>query len=103
MIQHDFRLFRLTAGRYVEVEVGAEGFWFSELQLSLGKWSGRYMGVDTQWLRWFDQFHELIPTEQERAKQAEQRAQQAEQQVQQAGQRAERLAAQLRALGIEPE
>ena len=45
MIQHDFRLFRLTAGRYVEVEVGAEGFWFPELQLSLGKWSGRYMGI----------------------------------------------------------
>jgi Uma2 family endonuclease len=114
---NNFRLFQLTDGRYTEVEVGDRGFWFPELQLSLAKWYGSYFGVEAQWLRWFDRQHQLIPTDRERADRASQQAQQesqradrASQQAQQESQRAdraaekaERLAAQLRALGIEPD
>jgi Uma2 family endonuclease len=106
---NNFRLFQLTDGRYVEAEIGTQGFWFPELQLSLGKWSGKYFGIETQWLRWFDRFQQKIPTDHEQAKQAkqlavqaDQRAEQSEQRAEEADQRAERLAAQLRALGIEP-
>jgi Uma2 family endonuclease len=127
----DFRLFQLTNNRYLEREIGPQGFWFPELQLSLRKWSGQYFGVDTMWLRWFDRFQQKIPTGYEQAEQeaqrAEQEAQRAEQESQRAeqesqraeqesqraeqesqradlaDQRAERLAAQLRSLGIEPD
>jgi Uma2 family endonuclease len=69
------------------------------------------------WLRWWDQTGNLLLTGDERAvrsdaiadqerlakQQAEQRQQQAEQRQQQAEQKSERLAAKLRALGIDPD
>jgi len=69
------------------------------------------------WLRWWDQFGNLLLTGDERAlqaeaiadqerlakQQAEQKQQQAEQKQQQAEQKAEQLAAKLRALGIDPD
>jgi Uma2 family endonuclease len=50
-----------------------------------------------------EQERERAEQERERAEQADQRAEQADQRAEQADQRAERLAAQLRALGIEPD
>lgn len=61
-------------------------FWIPELELGLGMWRGRYQNVEQPWLRWYDGTLNwvLTSTEQER-------------------QRAERLIAQLRALGVEPD
>lgn len=84
-----FRLFCLQRNKYQETEVPADGFWFPELDLGLGLWSGQYNGVDGQWLRWYDESHQWIPTNQEKATQEFQRS--------------ERLAAKLRELGIDPE
>jgi hypothetical protein len=66
----------------------------SELGLCL--WDGVYEGKRDVWLRWCNAGGEMIPTGAERAEQ-ERLAKEA------ALQRAERLAAQLRALGFEPE
>lgn len=63
--------------------------WLSEVGLGLTLWSGTYEDREDQWLRWCYQDGTLVPTGSERAARAEARA--------------ERLAAQLRALGIEPE
>jgi hypothetical protein len=61
--------------------------------MGLGLWKGEYQGINRLWLRWYDsdQNWMLTPTEQ------------AAQRVAQEAQWADRLAAQLRALGIEPD
>jgi hypothetical protein len=73
-------------------------------------WQGVYEGLLQTWLRWCDRDGVVIPTGAERAahecqrsEAAEQRAEAAEQRAEQERQRAERLAAQLRALDIEPQ
>ncbi|MFN0119995.1 MAG: Uma2 family endonuclease [Blastocatellia bacterium] len=64
--------------------------------LSLVLWQGVFEDKEDTWLRWCDHEGNLILTGQERAGKEAERADLAEQ-------RAERLAAQLRALGIDPE
>lgn len=80
------------------------------LGVELGMWHGTYMNITQNWLRWWDEQGNLLPTSEERAEQerqrAEQESQRAEQERQRAErerQRAERLAEQLRKLGIQPE
>jgi Uma2 family endonuclease len=72
------RAFALQRGKYVSVDPG----WFEEVGLGLTLWPGSFEGVQQTWLRWCDRDGQVIPTGEERA---------------------ERLAAQLRALGIAPE
>ena len=74
-----FRLFQLAGIRYQEVNLLDKRFWFEELELGLGIWSGRYEGADGLWLRWYDSDNQWIPTEKEEAVQQRQRAE-AEQQ-----------------------
>ncbi|MCL4870047.1 MAG: Uma2 family endonuclease [Anaerolineae bacterium] len=84
--------------------------WFPELGLGLQLWTGEYRGVTNEWLRWCDKDGNLLMTaselrakEQERADREEKRAEQEQKRADEERQRVERLAAQLRALGIEPE
>jgi Uma2 family endonuclease len=119
-----FRLFRLVATRYEEVALADRRYWFTELELGLGVWQGRYNEVEGEWLRWYDAAGNWLATAAERAEQADQRAEQAAQRAAQAiqlaeqeaqraaqaiqlaeqeAQRADRLAAQLKALGINPD
>jgi Uma2 family endonuclease len=91
---NQFRLFGLQFNQYVELTLSSQGFWFNDLELGLGVWSGVYENVEGQWLRWYDRSGAWVPTNQERVVLSEQRAENAEQ-------RAERLAAKLRELGIE--
>jgi Uma2 family endonuclease len=100
---NNFRLFQLLNSRYTEVTLANSGFWFPELQMTLGKWTGQYGGINNQWLRWFDRSHQLIPTAQEKADLESQRADMADRRADTADRKAERLAAQLRLLGIEPD
>src|SRR5262249_53382869 len=97
--------------------------WLAEVGMGLTLWEGVFEGKKALWLRWCDANGQVIPTgleraeqalqqaeqehqraeqAQQQAEQAQQQAEQAQQQAEQAQQRAERLAAQLRALGIEP-
>ncbi len=75
--QQRFRLFQLEGGRYRELGLPERRFWFERLGLGLGVWSGRFAGVTGQWLRWYDEAGEWIPTPEEQAEQERQRAEQA--------------------------
>jgi Uma2 family endonuclease len=98
----EFRLFRLVATRYEEVQVTHQKYWFEELNLGLGIFPATYAGYEGQWLRWYDGAGQPIPTDLERANQSRQLAEQESQRAEQESQRADRLAARLRALGIDP-
>jgi Uma2 family endonuclease len=83
------RVFGLQNGCYQPVALTGARFWFEELQLGLGVWSGSYQGAAGEWLRWYDAAGAWIPTEVEARRSAEQQAQiaavargKAEQQVQ---------------------
>ncbi|MEH1914975.1 Uma2 family endonuclease [Nostoc sp.] len=69
--------------------------WLTEVELDLCLWEGAYEGKRDVWLRWCDTEGNVIPTGAERAEQEREAKETALQRV-------ERLAAQLRALGIEP-
>jgi hypothetical protein len=99
-------IYALREGTYEKVEGG----WLQRVGLGLKLWRGNYEGIEEEWLRWCNQEGEIILTgaeqaeqERQRVEQEHQRAEQEHQRAEQEHQRAERLAAQLRALGIEPE
>jgi hypothetical protein len=71
----------------VEQIISGQGFWFDDLQLGLGVWTGAYEDVEGQWLCWYDAAGNWVPSKQERILKAEQRA--------------DLLAAKLRELGID--
>ncbi|MCI0638825.1 MAG: Uma2 family endonuclease [Gemmataceae bacterium] len=73
-----------------------KGTWLPEVGLELTIWHGKFEGLTCDWLRWCDERGEVIPTGEEIARQENHRAEQEKQ-------RADRLAAQLRALGVEPQ
>jgi hypothetical protein len=80
------RAFELVGKRYRPIEPG----WLPDVELGLTLWQGHYHGFDDTWLRWCDQEGQVIPTGIELAMRLQ-------------AERAERLRAQLRALGAEPE
>ena len=94
-----------------------ERLWLADVGLGVTLWEGVYEGVRATWLRWCDDQGQVIPTgaelveqerqraeqEHQRAEQERQRAEQERQRAEQERQRAERLAARLRALGIDPD
>jgi hypothetical protein len=69
---------------------------FPALGLGLVVWEGTYEGCTSRWIRWVDAAGVLLPTGAEAAARATERAVQATE-------RAERLAARLRALGVDPD
>lgn len=86
-----------SSGRYQLQSAGANGrYWIAELNLFLGVWRGMRDNRDSYWLRWWDEAGQLLLWGFELASQERNRAEQERQ-------RAERLLAQLRAAGIEPE
>jgi hypothetical protein len=87
-------VYRLNeAGQYKLRAADAEGRCWIE---ALGGWQGTRENRTGYWLRWWTEAGELLPWGKEQAEQERQRAEQE-------CQRAERLAAQLRAAGIDPE
>jgi hypothetical protein len=125
------RVFSLKNNRYREQLLSTSRFWIPELELGLGLWLGSYQGCHRLWLRWYDANNDWVPTSEERERMAIEREQMAierERLAQQATererlakesalqqtqeerlakesalQRAERLAAQLRSMGINPD
>ena len=92
--------FVLQEGRYREVHPADGRLRLPEAGLGIGLWRGAYEGLERDWLRFCDARGVWIPTPLERE---QQRAEQGWRQAEQERLRAERLAAQLKALGIEPE
>jgi Uma2 family endonuclease len=73
----------LVAGRYVPLAPNSRGHYeIAPMEVELGIWRGRYQEIELPWLRWWDLQGNLLPTSEERI---------------------ELLAAQLRALGVEPQ
>jgi Uma2 family endonuclease len=116
------KLFGLERGRYQEVALEGERFWFEALGLGLGVWEGVYQGVQGRWLRWYDGAENWVATQAERAEAEASRADRAEgdwvterdradaerdradaerDRANAERDRAEQLAARLRELGIE--
>jgi len=100
------RIYELHAGTYVPLT----GPWLPVAGLGLMLWQGVFEGVEAVWLRWCDQAGNVIPTgaeraeqERERAEQERERAEQERERAEQERERADRLAARLRALGVDPE
>lgn len=73
------------------------------LGVELGLWQGEYQNAQLPWLRWWDLQGNLLLTGEERAEQESQRAEQESQRAEQERQKADRLTAQLRSLGLEPD
>jgi putative restriction endonuclease len=76
-------VYTLTANSYELLSANERGHYpIAPLEVELGIWHGSYQNMELPWLRWWDTGGNLLLTGDERA---------------------ERLAAQLRALGVEPE
>src|SRR5262249_6183931 len=79
------RAFELRGGRFAAIDHR----WLENLGLGLAMWDGTHEDLTRSWLRWCDREGQVLPTAQEQRDQ--ERA------------TSERLRAQLRKLGIEPE
>ena len=95
------RVFGLHEGHYQEMSpvLGNNAqalFWLEHIELGLLAKSGEYEGKQDIWLRWCDRKGEIYLTGRELAKQAEAS-------LNQERQKSERLAEQLKKLGIEPD
>ncbi len=84
---------RLSAGKY-ELLSG-NPVWLPEIGLGIGKEVGTYHGIKREWLYWYDEQGHRYPTPEEITQREYQARLEAEQRVR-------RLAAQLAALGIDP-
>jgi Uma2 family endonuclease len=97
----ELRGFHLINGQYQPVDLGSDRrIWMPEVGLGLGLWQGSYFGLERLWLRWYDAQRQWVSTESE---QERHRAEQAEQRATEQQQRADRLAEQLKAMGINPD
>ncbi len=101
-----FQLFSLQQGSYRPLN----DFWMEDINLGLRLWEGEYEGTYATWLRWCDDRGNLIPTtaesrdkEKTRAEAEKTRADSEKTRADQEKERAERLAAKLRAMGINPD
>lgn len=70
--------------------------WLTEIGLGIGRERGTYQGITREWLYWYDKQGQRLLTPEERIQESEQRRREAEQRV-------ERLAEQLRSLGVGPD
>lgn len=91
---------RLVNGNY-ELLPG-DLVWMPEIGLGIGREVGTHQGWTREWLYWYTEQGERLPTPEEQIAQERQRADQAQQQAIKAQQRAEQLAAKLRELGVDP-
>jgi Uma2 family endonuclease len=112
--QSKFRMFKLNGGIFTEIELVDDRFWIPGLELGLGVWIGNYKGVTMPWLRWYDQNGNWILTsienerqntelERQKAELERQKAELERQKAELERQKTERLIAQLKSLGIEPD
>lgn len=97
-------VYHLVDGHYHLLPPNERGhFPIEPLGVELGIWQGRYQNAELPWLRWWNGQGDLLLTGEERADRAEVQLEQKEMQLAQEQSRAERLAEQLRALGVDPD
>ena len=93
----ELEVYRLVAGKY-ELQKADENhrYWLAEIGLFLGVWRGKKAEMIAYWLRWWDESGNLLLWRSERIEQERQIVEQAERRV-------ERMAAQMKAIGIDLE
>lgn len=113
----EFQAFGLQGGSYQPLPLQNERLWIPSIELGIGPWEGHYRDTHCRWIRWFDNTGAWLPTdaerhgaefrraeeEHQRAEEERQRAEEERQRAEEEHQRAERLAAKLRALGVDPD
>jgi Uma2 family endonuclease len=100
----DLDVYRLVTGKYEQQEADENHrYSIEELGLSLGVWQGKKAEVTTYWLRWWDKSGNLLLWGSELVAQERQKVEQAELELEQERARADRLAARLKAMGIDLE
>ncbi|AFZ31167.1 protein of unknown function DUF820 [Gloeocapsa sp. PCC 7428] len=93
----EFAGFGLQKGIYTPLSLDEQGRFISQhLGLALVRWQGQFKGVEAVWLRWSTIDGVLLPTDEEMVRTAQAQAQQE-------AQRADRLAAELKRLGVDPD
>jgi hypothetical protein len=92
------RTFELHGDLYVAVDRS----WFETVGLGLVEWEGAFEGMNGRWLRWCTRDGTLVPTGAESARAAKAQAETAKARAETAETRADRLAARLKAMGIDP-
>jgi Uma2 family endonuclease len=104
-------MYHLIEDRFEQMAANEHGRYpLMSLGVELGIWQGTFANYELPWLRWWDAQGNLLPTPEEeaerqrqRAEHEHQRAEQERQRAEQERQQAERLAAKLRALGVDPD
>ena len=97
-------VYHLLEGRFQPIPPNErKHFPIPQLGVEIGIWRGEYKNVKLPWLRVWDTEGKLLPTPEERAEQEAQRAEQEAQRANHEADRSARLAAKLRALGIDPD
>lgn len=98
-------VYRLNEGGHYQLQEANDDrrYWIAPLDLFLGVWQGTREHRMGYWLRWWNEAGELLLWGIELVEIERQRAEEERQAKEAAERRAERLAAQLRSLGIEPE
>ena len=91
--RQSLEVYALVEGRYQLLE--ETPVWLPEIVLSLGRGRGTYLGREREWLYWFDNTGNRLPTPEERVEQAQ--AQAEEERL-----RADRLAKKLEELRVDP-
>ncbi|MCY7283221.1 MAG: Uma2 family endonuclease [Cyanobacteria bacterium CAN_BIN43] len=94
-------IYKLINGKY-ELQA-ANPLWMPEIGLGIGSERANYGALEREWLYWYDENNHRYPTPAEQIELERERASLESHRADRENQRAERLAAQLRALGIEPE
>jgi len=90
-------VYELTGGQYQLLPANERGHYpIKPMDVELGLWQGEYLAMELPWLRWWDSQGNLLLNGDERAELERQKAELERQ-------KSDRLSAQLRALGIEPE
>jgi hypothetical protein len=93
-----------SSGRYqVQQPDSNNRYWIEGVGLFLGVWQGTKAERTGYWLRWWDENGEMLLWGAEMVERERQQRELAQQQAEQQRERSERLAAQLRAAGMEPE
>jgi hypothetical protein len=98
-----YRLDKNSEQYQIETPDQNQRYWIEEIKLYLGIWEGTRENLTTKWLRFWDEQGNLLLWSSELVEQKRQEIEVEKQRAEQEKQRVERLAAQLRAAGIEPE
>ena len=100
--KHDpFEVYHLENGVYVRQP--GNPVWMPDIGLGIGSAQGTHKGYEREWLYWYDEQGNQYPVPANVLERERRLRVQEQQRAEQAEQRAERLAEQLRALGIDPD